>query len=159
MTLFAISGLVAMKSSRAAGTNGKSCGSAKECLKFEERPSTPPDIAKFRKSNALAPGVRFQHHGTAADYAAKNLQELTFGECTDRGNNTAASLISRAKITELESMNVRKSEKVYKSQAREPLGRTIDRGIVLPSKFSKGKQYDSIFFSRTSGGRRHCDFL
>ena len=147
-----------MNTSRAAGTNGKLCGSAKECLKFDERPSTPPDIAKYRKSNALAPGVRFQHHGTAADYAAKNLQDLTFGECTVRGNNTAASLISRAKITELESMNLRKSEKVYKSQAREPLGRTIDRGIVLPSKFSKGKQSDSVIHSRTSGSPGHCHF-
>ena len=125
---------------RAAGTNshGKTGGTAKDCLKFDDRPSTPPEIGKYRKSMTLAPGVRFQHHGTAADYAAKKLENLTFGECSERGNNNAASLLSHHKVGDLESLNQLKAEKVYRSQAREPLGQTLDRGIILPSKFTQG---------------------
>lgn len=130
---------------RAAGTNsfGKTGGTAKDCLKFDERPSTPPEIGKYRKSVTLAPGVRFQHHGTAADYAAKKLDTLTFGEVSERGsNNTAATLLSLNKVSDLESMNRTKAEKVYRSQAREPLGHTLDRGTILPSKFTEGKSSD-----------------
>lgn len=131
---------------RAAGTNsfGKTGGTAKDCLKFDARPSTPPEIGKYRKSVTLAPGVRFQHHGTAADYAAKKLDELTFGECSDRGDNTAATLLSHHKVGTLESMNLLKAEKVYRSQAREPLGQTLDRGTVLPSKFTDGMKLTII---------------
>ena len=126
---------------RAAGTNsfGKTGGTAKDCLKFDERASTPQEIGKFRKSMTLAPGVRFQHHGTAADYSAEDLEKLTFGRCTERGSCTAANLLSHQRMDDVESINLMKSEKIYKSQAREPLGRTFSRGTVLPTKFADGR--------------------
>lgn len=128
-----------MNSGRAAGTNGRQSGSTKDCLKFEERPSTPPEIATYRRSNALNCGNKFQLNGSSADYRAKKDQDLTFGAATDRGKNTAASLISHQATSELENMKIFKAEKVYRSQAREPLGRTMDRGNVLPTKFTRGK--------------------
>jgi hypothetical protein len=127
---------------RAAGTNsfGKTNGTARDCLKFDERPSTPPEIAKYRKSMTLAPGVRFQHHGTAADYEQKKLDELTFGKYNiDRGN-TAADLLNHRKVGDVDRLQLEKSERVYRSQAREPLGHTLDRGTVLPSKFTQGME-------------------
>lgn len=128
-----------MYSERAAGTTGRPSGSTKECLKFEKRPLTPPEIAKFRRSNALNSGHRFQSDGTTDDNMTRRNQDLTYGVATDRGNNTAASLIGHQATSELDMMKLYKAEKVYRSQAREPLGRTMDRGNVLPSKFTRGK--------------------
>jgi hypothetical protein len=126
---------------RAAGTNsfGKTGGTARDCLKFDDRPSTPPQVGKYRKSMTMAPGARFHHHGTAADYEAMKLGNLTFGECSERGSdNTAATLLNHRKIGDLERLNLEKAEKVYRSQAREPLGHTLDRGTILPTKFTLG---------------------
>ena len=128
-----------MYSERAAGTNGRHSGSTKDCLKYEERPSTPPEIAKYRRSNALNSGVKFQSDGASSDNMTRRNQDLTYGVATDRGNNTAASLIGHQATSELDMMKLYKAEKVYRSQAREPLGRTMDRGNVLPTKFTRGK--------------------
>jgi EF-hand domain-containing family member B len=111
---------------------------AKDCLDFGERPSTPPEIRKYRKSATLAPGARYIHHGTAADYASKNLGELTFGEQSERGANSAADLLNHHRIGELERINKEKAERIYHSNIREPLGRTIDRKMILPAKFTEG---------------------
>lgn len=126
---------------RPAGTNsfGRTGGTAKDCLKFDDRASTPPEIGKYRKSVTSAPGVRFQHHGTAADFAGKDLEKLTFGECTEKGSCTAASLLKPHKMDDVERINLMKSEKTYQSHVREPLGRSLDRGSVLPSKFTDGR--------------------
>ena len=114
-------------------------GTTKDCLNFGDRPSTPPEITKFRKSSSLAPGTRYIHHGTLADYQSKNLGELTFGEQTDCGTNNAADLLNHHTFSELQRLNNLKSERVYRATTREPLGRTMDRQMVLPSKFIEGK--------------------
>lgn len=113
-------------------------GTAKDCLDFGERPSTPPEIRKYRKSATLAPGVRYVHYGMAADYAAKNLGELTFGEQSERGNNTAADLLNHHRVGELERINKEKAERIYHTNIREPLGKSLDRHTILPSKFTEG---------------------
>ena len=125
----------------AAGTNthGKSGGTARECLHFEQRPRTPPEVGRFRKSTTLAPGTRYLHHGSQADYNAMNLGELTFGEKGERGGNTAADLLSHSKLTELESINMEKSERIYRQRAMEPLGRSVDRHTAIPDKHTTGE--------------------
>ncbi len=113
---------------------------ARECLTFEARPSTPPEIRKYRRSTNLEPGKRFQHHGMADDYGTMHLEDRIYGQ-TDKnsvGKTTAAELINLPKRTELERMNYVKSEKIYKTSNREPLGHVPDRGIILPSKFTEG---------------------
>merc|ERR1711871_1307528 len=109
---------------------------------FGERPRTPPEIAKYRRSTTLAPGQRVQHPGIADDLKTGNLSKLSgniYGVMSDRGNGSAAELINHKPLTELERMNLAKAERIYRGAAREPLGRTIDRHNPLPDKFTKDK--------------------
>jgi hypothetical protein len=112
---------------------------AKECMMYEERASTPPEIRKYRRSTNLEPGMRFKHHGVVDDYQSMNLDEKIYGITEDgRSRIGASDLINHRKPTELERINQIKAEKVYKQQNREPLGRMPDRGYVLPDKYTIG---------------------
>ena len=113
-------------------------GTAKECLKFDERPSTPPEIRKFRRSTNLEPGHRFQHPGLADDYPTMNLDNRIYGVKERPDRVTASDLINQPKISELQRMSNIKAEKIYKHQNREPLGHSPDRKIKLPPKFTEG---------------------
>ena len=123
---------------------------ARECMTFEQRPSTPPEISKYRKSNNLEPGKRFQHPGLKDDYKTMGLDDKIYG-ATDKhsiGRTTAAQLINLPKASELERMNGVKAEKMYKSVNREPLGHGPERGVVLPMKFTVGaflRTFQSVY--------------
>jgi len=91
--------------------------SAKDCLSFQERPGTPPEIQKYRKSAYLAPGKRFQHFGIADDLKSMNLDERNYGAQSDPSSVTAADLINHKKLTELQKINLIKAEKVYKGRS------------------------------------------
>lgn len=124
---------------RAAGTSDAGGGgSVIKCLDFPERPSTPPEYAKYRRSTTLAPGQRSAHYGIADDLKEMNLTSGTYGIMSDRGNGNAAELINHKQLTALQRMNKEKAEKVYVGAAREPLGRSVDRGNQLPPKFTTG---------------------
>ena len=124
---------------RAAGTSDAGGGgTVTECLDFPARPSTPPEYAKYRKSTTLAPGQRAAHYGIADDLKTMNLTSGTYGVMSDRGNGSAAELINHHQLTALQRMNKEKAEKVYVGAAREPLGRSVDRGNQLPDKFTIG---------------------
>lgn len=114
---------------------------AKECMMYEERPSTPPEISKYRRSTNLEPGRRFKHHGVVDDYGAMDLDNKVYG-ITENGRSRigASDLISHPKPSEMERINTIKAEKVYKQQNREPLGHIPDRGYVLPEKYTVGQQ-------------------
>lgn len=115
---------------------------AKSCMVFEERASTPPEIRKYRRSTNLEPGRRFKHHGVVDDYDSMNLDEKVYGITENNRSRIGASdLINHPKPTELERINTIKAEKVYKQQNREPLGRIPDRGYVLPDKYTVGKTF------------------
>ena len=124
----------------AAGGNSKSGmgGTTKECLAAEERPSTPPELRKYRRTTQLEPGRRFVHYGIADDLKTMDLDSKVYGAYSERGSNTAADLINHSRPSELERINVQKAERVYKSTLREKLGQTIDRGNKIPSKFVEG---------------------
>ena len=125
---------------RPAGTSfSGEGGSAKGCLDFPERPGTPPEISKYRKSSQLQPGQRFQHPGIKDDLSEMNLESNIYGRTSDKGNGSAAEMINHKKLSELQRMNLAKSESIYRGAAREPLGRTVDRNIPLPDKFITGK--------------------
>ena len=123
---------------RAAGTSDRGGGgSVNECLAFPARPTTPPEYAKYRRSTTLAPGQRSSHYGIADDLKKMNLSSNTYGVQSDRGNGTAGELINHKQLTALQRMNIEKAEKVYVGAAREPLGRSVDRGNKLPTKFTE----------------------
>lgn len=140
---------------RPAGGNSfrKSGGTAKDCLVFDNRPPTPPRLERFRKSRTTAPGVRFQHHGTVDDYQALHLDNLTFGESSNKGQNTAASLIGPTKkIGVADLINVAKAEAVYRVASREPLGQSLNRGTDMPVPLKQGKDNVLCLVLGYSGG-------
>lgn len=114
--------------------------SAKDCMVYEERASTPPEIRKYRRSTHLEPGTRFKHPGVVDDYEKMHLDEKVYGITENNRSRVAASdLINHRKPTELERINTIKAEKVYKQANREPLGHMPDRGYHLPEKYTVGK--------------------
>ena len=86
----------------------------------------------------MAPGQRFQHYGIADDLKTMNLGERIYGGNSAASNVNAAELINHRLPTELERITLDKAEQVYRMRAREPLGRTVDRHIALPAKFTEG---------------------
>jgi len=112
-----------------------------KCLTYEERPSTPPEIRKYRRSTNLEPGNRFKHPGLVDDYATMSLDEKIYGITESNTVRIGASdLINHELPSELERINNAKAEKVYKQQNREPLGRIPDRGYQLPTKYTVGRE-------------------
>jgi hypothetical protein len=73
-----------------------------------------------------------------------DLGNKTYGATSERGNNTAADLLMHEKVGQLERLNKMKAEKVYHTVRREPLGRSMERDVVLPEKFTQGTLICSI---------------
>lgn len=113
----------------------------KQCLIFEERSSTPPQMRKFRRSAYLDPGQRFQHPGIKDDLPGLHLDEKIFGITEDGRRDGAGDLIHQHKLSDLERMNLIKSEKIYYHTQREPLARSPDRKVALPLKFTQGREH------------------
>lgn len=86
----------------------------------------------------MAPGQRFAHYGIADDLQRMNLGDRVYGGNSERATVNAAELINHRLPTELERITLDKAEQVYRMRAREPLGRTVDRHIDLPKKFTEG---------------------
>jgi len=112
----------------------------KECLTFDKRASTPPEVRKYRRSNNLAPGKRFLHYGVADDYKTMGLEEKIYGKVDTEKHVTAQDLINHQKPSDLERINLMKAEMNYRQSTREPLGRVPDRKINLPQKFTEDKE-------------------
>ena len=130
----------------------------KACLKFEERAETPPHIRKYRRSAYLEPGKRFQHHGVANDYPEMHLDEKIYGVTEAMSRDSAADLIHQPTPTELQRMNRIKAEAQYKHVQREPLGHSPDRKIIMPSKFTEGKQAYGVQTSSANGAAKDLIF-
>lgn len=111
----------------------------RQCLHFDERAGTPPHVRKFRRSAQMEPGKRYQHPGMVDDYPKLHLEDKIFGISEHATRDGAADLINLGKPTEFDRLTQVKAERLYKSTAREPLGRTADRNMVLPTKFTESK--------------------
>jgi len=127
---------------QAAGTTTRFRGTAKECMVFEERGSTPPEVRKFRRSANLEPGKRFQHPSTAKDVESLQLEGRVFGVTSKSSEYSTAELL-RQNCTKnvISQLNFSKAEGSYKSVVKEPLGRTYVRGHVLPEQFQQGAPF------------------
>lgn len=109
---------------------------AKDCLANVERSRTPPKISKYR--NNVQPGRKYIHYGLSDDISSLNLDKKVFGVTSECARHTVADLIQNKQPTQLQQIENQKAENVYKSTKREMLGCTVDRGLHLPIKFSKG---------------------
>lgn len=110
----------------------------RQCLTFEDRSSTPPHVRKFRRSTYLEPGKRYQHYGLVDDLPQLDLDNKIYGVVDEPTRDGAADLIHHPTKTELQRMNLQKSERTYKTVMREPLGHSPERHYQLPSKFTEG---------------------
>lgn len=110
------------------------------CMTYQERPRTPEDIRKFRRSANLEPGKRFQHPSTKADMDALRLEARTFGVTSKSSETTTHALLNQnVGVGTVGKLDFVKSERIYHTTNREPLGATYKRGNPLPEKYEKGE--------------------
>jgi hypothetical protein len=116
------------------------------CMTFQERPRTPEDIRKFRRSANLEPGKRYQHPSTKADMLTLQLEARTFGVTSKSSETTTHALLNQnIGVGTVGKLDFVKSEKIYQTTNREPLGKTYSRGNPLPEKYERGI-YQSICY-------------
>eukprot|EP00741_Cyanophora_paradoxa_P009437 tig00000144_g9141.t1 len=107
---------------------------AATCIKEEaqNRPPTPPEIRKYRRSANLEPGSRYVHYGVAGD--PKPLPDnFSYGVKTYKGAR-AGEVVSGVPKSELQELVEERAEQVYASTKKEPLGRGFSRDYNLPGK-------------------------
>eukprot|EP00976_Prorocentrum_cordatum_P067582 1178806-Prorocentrum_minimum.AAC.2 len=108
--------------------------SVANCLAFAqptERPTTPPEIAKYRKSAIHEPGRVVKHFGTADDRIPHPKNE-PFGHKNAVHAEGVDAVIKNFPESELMQWRLERQEDVYASSKREPLGASYCRGHKLP---------------------------
>ena len=126
---------------QAAGITFKKDGeSARQCLTFKNRPSTPTNIQKYRKS-CFGPGQRRIHYGTYDDAKIfeKNREKLskskrTFG-VSSAGSLHVEDVFSQGPQTSMQDTLNANLERHYKSR-QNTLGKGKSHGHKLPSHVS-----------------------
>lgn len=108
--------------------------STKGCMQPVARPTTPPEISKFRKSHRERPGVVVQHPGLVG--APLPPADFRFGRQGDRAEGGVKPLIGGKKPNRVVEAIHQQKEHTYASQKREPLGKSMVRGVALPAKAS-----------------------
>jgi len=129
------------ETTQSAGITFKKDGeSAKHCLSFGDRPSTPPHIRKYRKS-CFGPGQRRIHYGTYDDAKTfeKEREKLSKSQSTF-GVSSAGSLhvddvFSHGPQTSMHDTLNANLERHFKSR-QHALGKGKSHGHKLPSHVS-----------------------
>ena len=101
-------------------------------VETEPRPTTPDEIKKFRRSTLHEPGRRVVHPGMAGD----TIPTMTFGVKSVLGE-PAADVMATYPRSELDQWRLERTEDVYASTRREPLGKSFVRGHQIPDKFNR----------------------
>ncbi|XRB21531.1 EF-hand domain-containing family member B [Pseudoscourfieldia marina] len=108
---------------------------ALEQVDFAKRPSTPPEIKKYRQSTAHVPGAIVKHFGLADD---KPLLDGPYGVKTV-SSESVAEVIQTVEKSELKEWAKERREDIYASNKREPLGKSLNRGHKLPEVLETGE--------------------
>ncbi len=119
-----------------ATTKFSGSNTTKDCLTSNDRPSTPPELRKYRRNQEA--GKKFIHYGISDDFSTMNLDNKIFGQSSEIDKTTSADLIQNKTPSQLQQIETLKAEQVYHSTKREMLGKSIERNVVLPSKFTQG---------------------
>ena len=101
-------------------------------VETEPRPTTPDEIKKFRRSTLHEPGRRVLHTVTEDDA----IPTMTFGVKSVLGE-PAADVMATYPRSELDQWRLERTEDVYASTRREPLGKSFVRGHQIPDKFNR----------------------
>eukprot|EP00455_Lapot_gusevi_P020542 TRINITY_DN2174_c0_g5_i1.p1 TRINITY_DN2174_c0_g5~~TRINITY_DN2174_c0_g5_i1.p1 ORF type:complete len:445 (-),score=67.70 TRINITY_DN2174_c0_g5_i1:514-1794(-) len=94
------------------------------------RPTTPPELKRFRKLSKMEPGVKTLHWGHAE---VPIRPDMAFGAKVDKGERAADLIRSNVGQTALQQHLIEQKESVYKSHRREPLARVPDPRDPLPA--------------------------
>ncbi|GMH38274.1 hypothetical protein BSKO_06158 [Bryopsis sp. KO-2023] len=123
---------------RAAGVTTNFNETTQACMTWEDRPSTPVDIQKYRQSTVHEPGQTVRHWGVAADPVPKG----TFGvkSVSLEGENVASYLKCYPETDLGQWLNDRK-EHIYASAQGEPLGRSCNRGHRIPGGLGTARPF------------------
>ena len=100
-----------------------------ECLTQEKPPATPEAMRKWRKSAQLEPGKIVLHPG---QHGCRVARDFRHGRRNDYGISADTLLKASNKNSQFHSIVQAHLEKNYISSIREPLGRSMSRGHVLP---------------------------
>jgi len=112
------------------------------CMQLDERPTTPPEVRKWRKSNYAEPGKRVIHPGMIDDFAGRDFDHPKFGKIKVESDHVEDVWRQAGAESEYAQVKVSQKESIYYSTKREPLGKTYQRGHVLPAET---KQADFAF--------------
>lgn len=100
-------------------------------VETEPRPTTPDEIKKYRRSTLHEPGRRVVHPGMADDA----VPTMTFGVKSELCE-PAADVMATYPRNELDQWRLERTEDVYASTRREPLGKSFVRGHDIPDAFN-----------------------
>lgn len=120
-------------------------GCTADCMIFDERPPTPEEIRKYRRSANLEPGKRFQNPKTVMDLETLQLENKTFGVSSRTSETNAAALLKQNPPNgTVGKLNFMKAENIYFTTRREPLGKVYSRHHQLPQKYADGRNIHQL---------------
>jgi len=135
-----------------AGVNTTSNGiTTKLCMTMDERPDTPPNVRKWRKSNYSLPGQRVIYPGQIEDVKKINADIYkVYGDNGVHGSDHVENVWRQpGGETDCARAKYAKTEANYHSSIKEPLGKSYNRGHVLPEAV-KNPEYRFGIGSATS---------
>ncbi|GAQ80676.1 hypothetical protein KFL_000590290 [Klebsormidium nitens] len=133
---------------RAAGRHSSKPEGAAVCLQPDEnageRPETPPEIKKYRKSTRYEPGKVVKHYGLADDKVPLR-ENQAFGMKKEKtADDNVASVIRATPESAMLKWHQERKEDIYASTKREPLGKPMSRGYVIPDELGTTKAFGSF---------------
>eukprot|EP00640_Fibrocapsa_japonica_P001141 CAMPEP_0113937352 /NCGR_PEP_ID=MMETSP1339-20121228/3985_1 /TAXON_ID=94617 /ORGANISM="Fibrocapsa japonica" /LENGTH=425 /DNA_ID=CAMNT_0000940077 /DNA_START=106 /DNA_END=1380 /DNA_ORIENTATION=+ /assembly_acc=CAM_ASM_000762 len=103
------------------------------CLQLEERPSTPENVRKWRRSGNAEPGAHVLHPGIAADVKGYDQQgKRVFGVSTKGSDHVDDVWHQQGTMSEYQEIKHEMAEKTYYRAKREPLGASYVRDQKEP---------------------------
>jgi len=110
--------------------------STAQSMRPEAPPSTPDDMARFRKSTIHAPGTMSKNPGYAED--TDHLRVQVYGKASAEGYGVQ-DLMQTAPKSYLIERTIEKKEAIYQSSKLEPLGVSRKLGHELPPQLASGQ--------------------
>jgi len=129
-------------------------GTAASFMRLEERPSTPPEVQRWRKSKFHEPGSRVVHPGAQLDVLALD-DGRVFGRAgTIRTSDHLPDVMAQpGQSSEYNAVKQKMAENVYYSAKREPLGTTYTRGHKLPEKVTQNEFRFGVTTNKTENAK------
>jgi len=115
-------------------SNNQSEDSTARCLTYEERPTTPHSVRKYRKSYFADPGQRVTHFGSIDDESKlrERIKDKRLGShSTDSAH--VQDVFSHGESDSILEYEKERRESIYKTAQREPLGKPYIRGHEMPA--------------------------